>query len=130
MAFDDRMHDDAVDRWRAAGIRGLQLGEPNAQALMRTLCKIAHAFAVAELGWGKFRPLLTDEILGGATLGLNYYVGNSFITREICERNLDQLHAMWWRVESFGTKAFFVLTIQLFSLIGMPAYDVVAGVAL
>jgi hypothetical protein len=120
----------AKARLDAQGISQLQLGTPNVIALARTLCKIAHAFAVAELilGWGKFIPLLNDEILGRYTLFPNYYVGSSFITKEACELHLDGLLDLSWRRVVVNKIPYLVLRVQLFSLLAAPAYDVVVGI--
>jgi hypothetical protein len=126
--WDEVMVAKAKARLDAQGISQLQLGTPNVIALARTLCKIAHAFAVAELGWGKVIPLLTDEILGKSTLFPNYYVGSSFITKEACELHLDGLHDLSWRRVVVNKIPYLVLRVQLFSLLAAPAYDVVVGI--
>ena len=127
MIWTDEMLEKSTFRWKAEGIQGLQPSTPDVVALTRTLFKIAHAFAMAEIGWGNFRPLLVDEILGRATFFPNYFVGNSFITRAECEQHLDGLHDLSWRRVTVNGWAYLVLRVQLFSLLAAPFYDVVVG---
>jgi len=44
----------------------------------RMIAKIAHSFAVAEFGVGKFKPLVTDLILGRSD-NIEHFLGGQFV---------------------------------------------------
>jgi HNH endonuclease len=88
----------------------------------RLLAKIAHAYAVAELGIGGFRPFLNDIILNKPPLHIGHYVGGLFGDAPQGE----DLHEILLGDEFWGDKHV-VVEIQLFADRAMPKYLVVAG---
>ena len=57
--------------------RGVKIGKFNAFVFARLLAKIGHAYATAECGFGSFRPLATNLILG-KTDTLSQWVGGEW----------------------------------------------------
>jgi hypothetical protein len=100
----------------------VSLGMPaNADDLGRTLAKIAHAYAVAELGLGSFKPYLLDIILNRPPMHLGHYVGGMFGHSPKGEDLHDITIHPFWGKERVGVE------IQLFSPWSMPTYVVIAG---
>jgi hypothetical protein len=99
---------------------------PNARHIKdfgRMLAKIAHAFAVAELGYGSFSPLLIDIILNKPPLYYSHYIGG---LGEMPDG--DDLHIISIDNTGFFGDQRIVVNIQLFAnYAGMPMYYVVAG---
>lgn len=88
------------------------------------LAKIAHSFAVAELGYGKFNPLLAKAIIGEESWQPGYLVGGdpaqdppSEYINEIGLRNRTSVKG----------HPYIVVRIRLFSNLGAPTYYVVVS---
>jgi hypothetical protein len=66
-------------RAREIAITGVEASQQrqNQNDYGRMLAKVAHAYAVAELGLGNFRPLLLGIIRNVPPLNLTYYVGSA-----------------------------------------------------
>jgi hypothetical protein len=95
------------------------------QHLGRMLAKIAHSYAVAELGVNGFQPFLQPIILGTDVRHLAHYVGG---TREIPPAIEDVYKIELKPVESKGGGHYLMAIIRLLSDIqGMPEYRVVVG---
>lgn len=93
--------------------------------LGRMLAKIAHSFAVAELGITGFTPFLLDIILGIDTRHLSHYVGG---TRDLPAASDKGYEIKLTTVESIGIPPYLVVKIRLLSDVsGMPEYWVVVG---
>ena len=93
--------------------------------LGRMLAKIAHSYAVAELGINGFTPLLLDIIMGADTRYLPHYIGGTRdlppVSDKVYEINLTT-------VASGKGVPYFVVKIRLLSDVsGMPEYWVVVG---
>lgn len=85
----------------------------------RLLCKIAHAYAVAQLGLDTFKPFLNNIILGTAT-DYSLYVGNTVL---VAEQMMDKLHTL-----SLGEKdGLIIANVRLYARYGAPTYSVVVG---
>jgi hypothetical protein len=101
--------------------------EPTATArvpeFVRTVAKIAHAFAVAEIGLDSFRPFLTPMICQAETSNSVQYVGGLMHT----EPRTSALHEI-----SFGTHTcirpdIVGVRIRLFATLETPTYFVAVG---
>lgn len=94
-------------------------------ALSQLLCKIAHSFAVAELGFNTFKHFLPSMILETGPAHFPHYVGAAM--RPLPKQGDLELHQLQIRrVEVDGT---FLVTvvIRLFSFLDIPEYEVVVG---
>jgi hypothetical protein len=90
--------------------------------LYRMLAKIAHAFAMAELGKGKFMPALPDMILTGETQNFNHIGGNP----ELAPPSI-ALHELGLGYQRANGKNYVIATVRLFASKGGPTYHVVVG---
>jgi len=84
------------------------------------LAKIAHAYAVAELGLDSFTPFLSDIILNKSPMYIGHYVGG---LRH--DEKGDDLHHI--EISNFGAKRYVVVEIRLFANRTLPLYVVVVG---
>lgn len=70
---------DHLERQRELKKKGLGHAAPRSDIplalFLRVLAKIAHSFVVSQVGLDRFRPLLTDVILGKDTC-VAYYIGS------------------------------------------------------
>lgn len=95
--------------------------------LGRMLAKIAHSYAVAELGIDGFDAVLTANILGTDTRHLSYYIGGS---QDIPPSISLSYRLSLSTVFSTTGQAFYEVKIRLLSDIqGMPLYRVIVGTA-
>jgi hypothetical protein len=108
---------------------GFRLAPLNPEAFCRMLAKIAHSYAVAELGSGTFRPTLRKVIRGiepppgsPITAILNW-VGGDIETPPAAEH----LHDIQWLIETVGEVNYVVVKLRLFSFMGSPRYRIVVG---
>lgn len=98
----------------------------------RFLAKIAHSFAVGRLGHDHFRPLLLGAVLGApefliADLFQFIGCGREIKATPFSDPTLKALHICSTRSEEVGTTKYVVVSIQLFSFLATPTYDVVIG---
>jgi hypothetical protein len=88
------------------------------------LAKIAHSYAVAELGIDSFKPILNNLIRGLPTLHMAQFVGGSFLP----EPKSADLHEIGIKLSyRLDGRGFWVVRVRLFADLDMPAYYVVAG---
>jgi hypothetical protein len=130
-----RMHTapDTAKRHNALGAVGT-VGVPlrfNARALQLTLAKTAHAYAVAELGAGIFRPLLPDMILG-RMLNLDWLIGAIPHANADVPSGRDKMPPLFHLIELRRARTSLGGTllsceITLFKPLGMPVYQVIVG---
>ncbi len=100
-----------------------------AESFGRFLAKIAHSYAVAELGVNGFVPCLKSVLVGEAPYDhdLCRFVGSSLIEEPIGTQN----HEIGIVPRtSFSRKVLIVVRIRLFSRFPMPTYYIVAGTPL
>jgi hypothetical protein len=90
--------------------------------LYRMLGKIAHAFATAELGRGKFIPALPEMILTGQPDKFNHVGGDPEPGPPAVA-----LHQLGLGYQRANGRDYVVATIQLFANKGGPTYHVVVG---
>lgn len=89
----------------------------------RMLAKIAHSFAVAELGLNGFRPLLNDLILGQPTTHAAQFVGGGISPDpKGLERNEISVSVI-----SGVHRDYHVVRLRLFADLEMPTYEIVVG---
>ena len=93
--------------------------------LFRMLGKIGHAFAVAEIGLERFRPLLCDMIRTGSTDAFNHIGGEATL-----ETPTKALHELGLGYQRHGGKDYVVARIRLFASNNGPTYYVVVGESL
>lgn len=110
--------DETYTEWRASLV-----SQP--WAFLRMLAKIAHAFAVAELGWEKFdtfTPLLKEIILDTSA-----YVSH-FIGRVADSDGAPKvLHWLHGHLIAQGNREYFVVDVSLFTSMKAPVFRVVVG---
>ena len=89
---------------------------------MRFLAKVAHAFAVGELGLGGFVPVLSDVILGNDDHA-RYWVGG---TDEVPPPE-DRLINFQMGTASRDGQDYILVFVRLYASLGTPQYVVVVG---
>jgi HNH endonuclease len=89
----------------------------------RMLAKIAHAYAVAELGWGNFRPFLTNIIRGIRPYNLPYFIGSPLGKTP----PYTDLHQLEIDQGALSVGKFIVVKIRLFANRDTPTHYVVVG---
>lgn len=100
----------------------LKLGDVNPNAFMRMVAKIAHAFAIGELGPDQFIPFLPDLILG-RTQNLDDFIGCD------SEAMLDVASITDLRLGCYvGKEEYVVVGFSLWPSTNAPHYIVVVGV--
>ena len=91
--------------------------------LGKMLAKIAHAYAIAELGYGTFLPLLANIILNKPPRYISRYVGG------LCDSEAplgNDLHTI--EIDpGLGQGRYIVVRIQLFADRKLPVYYVIVG---
>ena len=93
--------------------------------LFRMLGKIGHSLAVAELGLERFKPLLRNMILDGASEAFNHIGGEPEI-----EPPSPSLHELGLGYQRANGTDYVVARIRLFARHGGPTYYVVVGESL
>lgn len=106
-------------------VQFVRRGEFSALTYGRMLAKIAHSYAVAELGPRKFKPMLLDLILGRYGLHPSQLVGGEWGSHEP-DTPGSELHEITVKLFS-GLRDYYVVQIRLFSKLDMPRYLVVVG---
>lgn len=105
---------------------GFRIAPMDPNSYCRMLAKIAHAYAVAELGESSFRPYLRNIIRGEpfATVApLLRWIGGDDKSPPAAQH----LHDIQWRVQTVNVSNFLVVSLRLFSFIGSPQYHIVVG---
>jgi hypothetical protein len=119
-----RFQDDEVRKYLNNG--KIKLGTSNIYDFCRMIAKIAHSYAVASLGYGAFNPMLPDLILGKSKF-FQHLVGGDVTTKS---QNAQVLHELKLQNCLFNGIEYVLASLQLFSFIGMPWYQIVVGKAL
>lgn len=106
---------------------GVAMIEPtatfSAPEFIRMLAKVAHGFAVAELGLDAFTPFLLPIIKDNDTSGTVEYVGG--VTRN--EPAASELHGLSIIRHPSISQDLVVVRIRLFACLGTPTYAVAVG---
>ena len=99
-----------------------RVGVFNPEKFGKMLAKIAHAYATAEVGFGLFRPLVTDFILGKVNT-MSHWVGGDW--------KIPPAHPAAFQLAienvSTGGYRYLVVNVRLFSFLELPQYHVVVG---
>jgi hypothetical protein len=96
----------------------------SALSFARMLAKIAHSYAMAKLGPTKFRPFLTNLILGESPSYPSHFVGS--VDRPQPKSDVRHQIALDWEHRIDG-RLFLVARIRLFGEYSMPVHTVVVG---
>ena len=102
---------------------GIRIAPADQDSFCRMLCKIAHAYAIAELGFGSFRPELTDFIRGKILHQAWHWIGSNTANPPPEQR----LHDIKWSVPTVAGRVYVMVSLRLFSFIGAPQYHIVVG---
>lgn len=98
---------------------------PESKAHIEEFCqmlsKIAHSFAVAELGYNKFKPFLVPHIKDKELKNCSDYIGS--LSKD--ENPSDQLHEL--SIYSGANPNYVTVRIRLLARLGTPTYYVVVG---
>jgi len=125
---------DKVDAWSnidkarlvetAGPLRPIRIfvGEIHPLRFARFLAKIAYAYAIAEIGWGQFVPLILPLIFGRTNVVSDLVGGEYDLSPPT--KGLHELHHY---VTSFGGNNFVCVKLRLFSCYGAPTYHIVVG---
>lgn len=119
-----RLVEDGVERHLPADDRRARLGRFDVNVFARMLAKIAHAYAVGQIGEARFEPLLLDLILERSN-ALPWLIGGEFgnLPRE-GDGGLHNVQPIHVRI---GDTSYWLVAIQLFAMLGLPRYFVVVG---
>jgi hypothetical protein len=92
-------------------------------AFAQMLAKIAHSYAIAQMGLNKFKPLLLDLIFGRTSV-VTHLVGGDL---EVPPKSRFQHELDLQREYSANGKTYVVTNIRLLGRIGTPQYYVVVS---
>jgi hypothetical protein len=101
---------------------GIRIGQIKPSTFARLIAKIGYSYAVAILGYGSFRPLVTDLILG-KTDTLSHWVGGDW---EIPAANPSAIQLDVKTIVAHDI-SFVVADVRLFPFFETPQYHVVVG---
>jgi hypothetical protein len=129
MRYQFRLIGNQAEMRKLAGALGGHItGTTNVDtdAFLRMLAKIAHGFAVSQLGLNGFDPELPPFILGQSPDLAPYLLGNSFWPDiPIVPGHLS--HQLGLTTIPWGDQHQVAVRIQLFAAHGAPSYTVIAG---
>lgn len=92
----------------------------------RMLAKIAHAYTVAEVGYGRFKPVLLDIILNQPPLYMTHYVGGEI--GDPPPASMERIEISHTIEDLYDGRKLVLVKIRLFAdRQGMPTYLVVSG---
>jgi hypothetical protein len=123
------MHPMSVDLFERADRLGgkvnlVRRGGFDALIFGRMVAKIAHSYAVAELGISGFRFLLPDLILGNPTIHAAQLIGGGLLPEPA---GPDRHEISLKRRLRLDGREFWVTRIRLFADLDMPPHYIVAG---
>jgi hypothetical protein len=106
---------------------GFRIAPVNVEAYCRMLAKIAHAYAVAELGFDAFRPVLANFIRGQPLRQLWHWIGSDTVMPAAQAALQSTLHDIQWLVPTINGRTYVMVSLRLFSFIGSPRYHIIVG---
>jgi hypothetical protein len=102
---------------------GLRVAEINPYIYAQFLAKMAYAYSVAVYGYGSFQPLVLDLIFG-RTNYFRHWVGGEPVAPPSIE---DEVHHISCSTRIIDGRSYVVVRMRLFSFLGAPVFDIVAG---
>jgi hypothetical protein len=102
---------------------GFLIARTDIEAYCRMLAKIAHSYAVAELGEAAFRPVLREFIRGKPLEHAWHWIGSDTATPPPEQR----LHDIQWLASTVNGFNYVMVSLRLFSFIGSPRYHIIVG---
>lgn len=100
----------------------IRVGAVKADVFCQMLAKIAYSFAIAELGYGAFEPLVLPIILGKST-NFGHLIGGDPQPPPPSAH----LHEASWEWQIVRLQTYIVVNVRLFGQSGAPQYHVVVG---
>ena len=97
---------------------GFRIAPMNPDAYSRMLAKIAHSYAIAELGEAAFNPVLRNFIRGQPMQALQWIGGDT---------ESPHLHSIQWSAQTANGHHYLIVSLRLFSFMGSPQYHIVVG---
>lgn len=116
---------EALKRYAPGEGEGIRLGPSETTHFCKMLAKIAHGYAIAELGLGAFDPHLSGYIRGEHLDGEPQWIGGDIDAHRHAPNT--RFHQIGWEVETVAGHHYLVVRLRLFCGIGAPAYRVVVG---
>lgn len=104
----------------------VKVAEVNRLDFLRFIAKTAHAYAIAELGYGTFRPTLLDLILGGSD-DVAEFIGGDPSPSPITTEPDCMLTITAGRVTNGPAKGYSAVRMQLYPSLGTPAHAAIVG---
>jgi hypothetical protein len=101
---------------------GLQLNTWQWGAFCKLLAKIAHGYAVSQIGVSTFTHFLPDLILGRSDIFPHYIGGDWEEPRQTPSNRLIEL-----QLHKLNNTAYLFVTVRLFCFLNAPQYVVVVG---
>ena len=101
---------------------------PHTVEFAQLLAKIAHGFAVGELGYGAFKPLLSNLITRRFRRDEQFPECIDLVGGEPALFAADnELHVLGYDLVEISGRCHMVVSIRLFANLGSPIYRVVVG---
>ncbi|CCB67452.1 hypothetical protein [Hyphomicrobium sp. MC1] len=104
--------------------QGMRIGPSSTRPFCQMLAKIAHSYAVAELGYDSFEHSLTPFIRGFQFDGEPQWIGGC-PAGETAPNT--RLHEIGWEVVAIGGTFYATVVVRLFCFLGTPSYQIVVG---
>ncbi len=117
-----KIDDSEFKKSKAREGEGFRLGPGKPEAVCKILAKIAHGYAVAEIGFGNFEPLLAEYICGRQLDRLQFIGGLGFKPKLTTA-----LHKLSLKQQTMNGVNYVVVDIRLFACIETPSYRVIVG---
>lgn len=102
---------------------GFRIAPMDLDSYCRMLCKIAHSYAIAELGLGSFRPFLQRFIRGRKLKHAWHWIGSDTVIPPAATH----LHDIQWSVPTIDGIVYVMVSMRLFSFMGSPRYHIIVG---
>jgi hypothetical protein len=112
--------------------QGFSPGQFEPLVFLRFLAKIEHSYAIGRLGTHHFRPVLPDIILGNPEVLVSSLFqliggGPEIKPNPNSDPELRTLHLLSTRSDNRTGPRYVIASVQLFSFLNAPTYDVVVG---